>query len=226
MLRYSTKRYEGDHFNFDAVDVPNGILADGLLGKPTLPFSFGVHAKEELTLHNVLIDENIDLCPWFRSYSMDTIADLCPLPASPPTNKLAIWHSVRLSSVMADAYGVGWVNYVFIESYWPWKSNFMLSLFFKRNYKKAFKAKIAHKIVFALGINQNRPRFRLFSPMTWWNSLPWANDFETISAQLRYIENNCPNIAGVAFFVASSSESFLRLVDKEANDLFPGNPPK
>ncbi len=222
MIRFSTQRFQGDHFNFSPQDVGNGILDNGIFGNPNAAIVVGYKPSWQSALDNttdgIIADENIDLRKPLANYSKKTVEVLGEL--SKKGKKISVWHSVRLSKQLAKVYATDAIDYVFIESYWPWKWRPLLWLFFKHNYNVAHRAGIEHKLVFGLGINQNHPKFRLKDVSNWWSEIPWCNDKKTLVRQLRYIKEKCLNIAGLGFFVLDASDSFMRTADEITFQLF------
>lgn len=199
--------------------ILDNILKKGLLGTPSFPSDF--QSKCEIALQSkdgIIIDENLPFRKKFIDFSLSIGQILSDLKSRYKDKVIAIYHSVLLTPKFAKAYKN--LDLIFIESYWSWKSNFMLWLFFKINWHIAKKWGVLDKIVYLLGINQNPLKFNIFKPITWWNSIPWTNDENTLNKQLNYIKEKCPDTAGIGFYVTSSTQEYMEVVDKTVTKLY------
>ncbi len=210
MIRYSTKRFNGDNFNFNPSIVSNGIHSKGLWKKLSVKDALDKRTMYQQVFDSssegIIVDENVDLwTPSFRKYSLATVQALSMLN-KPKGKTVSIFHSARLSMKLAKAYKEPKIDYIVIESYWPWKSQFMMWLFFKGNYRRAKRAGILNKIVFLLGINQNQPKIKGDA----WSNIPWANDVYTLFSQIGYVKTKMPGIAGIGFFEENCTNEQLK----------------
>jgi hypothetical protein len=170
--------------------------------------------------HGILVNECADLLPALRQRALDTVAAMERV-TNPAGKVLAVWHAARLSPELAAAYANSPISRVFLESYWPWRWPPLLSLFFKSNWKTAQQAGIVDRLVFVLGVNQNRKVDLLHDP---WSSIPWCDNEATLRVQLGYLKDNCPGSAGVGFYVLDAShitQEFLEVCDRTAFEFFP-----
>jgi hypothetical protein len=137
-----------------------------------------------------------------------------------PNLYIAVWHNAFISPFMASFYRK-YVDLVLFEAYWPWKSRFMLWLFFKLNY--LFCRSFKNRILFALGINDNKERRRnSIKSGDYWHIIPWANDEKTQKIQAEYIMKECPGTSGLGFFVQTgSSVEAVKSADKVMGDYKP-----
>lgn len=200
--------------------IGDNIMPNGLFSKPLFnSVAFIKYVNDSLNTDGVLLDELIPIRKAFINFSLQCIETLQAIKST--TNKIiAVWHSFWITKTFAKVYQKTNIDYILLESYWPWKSRFMLWLFFKLNYSKAKKYGFVNKLIISLGVNQNHPKFNLKDPSSWWSSIPWCNYEKTLDKQLSYIKEKCPGIAGIGYFIASISDDFLKTVDAETVKYF------
>lgn len=200
-------------------DINSKILSNGIWGNPEIK-----NIPEFLIPNDsdgITIDENIDIRKILKEYSIATTEKAILINKN--NKKIIIWHSVHISKDLAKLYKNDNIDYIFVESYWPWKCRLLLWLFFKLNWHTCKKYDILNKLVYILGINQlNRPKF-IDALKTWnlWVWLPWCNNEKTLNKQLTYIKNKCKNIAGIGYFITSITPEFLKIVDETTLKYFP-----
>jgi hypothetical protein len=149
---------------------------------------------------------------------------LTKLPTNTTNKWIICWQSAFLTPRFAKLYKQFFkrelLDFVFIESYWPWKSRFMLWIFFKINYLIAKRYGIHDRIVYGLGINQGEGDW-IHGPDVWSKYFKWANDERTLRAQLGYIKKHCPGIAGIAFYNPKVNDDYWVVFDNITYEYFP-----
>lgn len=138
-----------------------------------------------------------------------------------PELYIILWNSALLTSKAAK-FVRDYVDMVFLETYWSWKSKIMMWLFFKVfNYRNLKKYDIVDKAMFVLGINDNKEKRREDFPGDLWGSIPWANDPYTLVTQMFYIKEKCQGTQGIGFFVKGRASNFMiQMADSLAGQIF------
>jgi hypothetical protein len=164
----------------------------------------------------IIIDEYV----WFQFKKKRNIKlAIGALRIKDPKKTIVIWHNGIVGPRMAKWYEKH-VDYVFIESYWPWKANWLLWFFFRLSW--IFGKNIRHKFVHVLGINDNKEaRKASVAKGDLWHMFKWANDEKTMRKQLTYIHDKCYHESGIGFFVhRDSSDEILQISDRLVGELF------
>jgi hypothetical protein len=112
---------------------------------------------------------------------------------------IAVWHSRALSPVLQKAYRAA-ADLVMIESYHRGAG---FEKGFAATVQTVRRAKLAHKTILALGINDKQPKGH-----------PWANSKQAIKAQITWIRKHAPEMPGVAFFAPHASQKLVDYADK------------
>lgn len=137
---------------------------------------------------------------------------LAILRESHPELYIAVWHGGPLNRHYGRCYAQN-ADLVMLETYTG--ARCALGLHFRVKLNGARKAGIAHKTVFALGINDSDKKLEA-------GAKAWANDEETLRAQMRWIRKNAPDMPGVGFFAARGSAELQRKAEELAWQIFGG----
>jgi hypothetical protein len=103
---------------------------------------------------------------------------------------------------------------VMIERYVDGATEEEFAHWFHGALKVARDAGIAHKTVFALGINDRASAEEIEKLHA------WANTPEELEGQMRWIHENAPEMPGIAFFAPRCSPEMLHLADTLSAELF------
>ena len=163
----------------------------------------------------IIMNENIDIG---RKNTNLAIASTQALTKVNKKGKLiGIWHAARLSNKLAAQYKNDNIDYIFLESYWPWTWNMLLWLFFKLNWYVAKKNGIISKLVYVLGVNQGHP---IVDANNLWNSISWTNKESILIKQLKYLRKKCPNSAGIGLYLKTITLKYQTIVDNKMFEYF------
>ncbi|MEA1950386.1 MAG: CARDB domain-containing protein [Planctomycetota bacterium] len=121
-----------------------------------------------------------------------------------PKLSFVVWHAGPLTESLGQSYRDG-ADLVMLEKY------FGASGYEKRfaeGVERARRAKILHKTVFALGINdKDKPEAK----QRWGE---WANSPEILEAQIKWIRDHAPEMPGIAFYASNASPEMVRSADE------------
>jgi hypothetical protein len=124
---------------------------------------------------------------------------------------IAVWQTRRFSKAVLEAYREG-ADLVMIEIYASGKA-------FERKAAEAVaearKARIAHKTILALGINDRATAKEMKERGR------WANNRPVLEAQVKWVREHAPEMPGVAFFAPHASEALVRSADELCGRHFP-----
>lgn len=170
-----------------------------------------------ITKDKIIIDEYV----WPRRENCKVIEKALQLVREQKPNiYIALWinpfTSKRALKRMAPN-----VDLFIEEMYFPWKSNFMLFWFIKFNYIRMKNAKVAHRSIFGLGINEviKWDFCKIKQANDKWSTMPWASTEKRLRKQISYIKKKCKLNPGVGFFNIDSGPTSL-LADKIAGEYF------
>jgi hypothetical protein len=166
--------------------------------------------------NQIIIDEYVFL---FRNNMKTLRTAVAAAKRINPDLQIIMWNNTWVTPKAAKFFRE-YIDMIFIESYWPWKSRPMLWLFFKTNYHVVRKHGLLNRTVFILGINDDREkRKESLRDGDWWAYLPWANDEKTLRKQITYVRDRCPGTQGIGFFVKKSSDDIVYTADRLAGEL-------
>lgn len=130
-----------------------------------------------------------------------------------PNLFIAVWHAGGLTEELSQGYRFG-ADLVMLETYGiPFEMERYKRWIVER-IAAVRRAKIIHKTIIALGINDAA------SPEEWRKVGQWVNTPEALRGLLQFIRQQAPDMRGIAFFAPKASENMIKLADKLAGEIF------
>lgn len=129
-----------------------------------------------------------------------------------PTLFIAVWQTQGMTDELFNAYAEN-ADLVLIESYQGGERGFEAT--FEGALKRARKAGILKKTIFALGINDRASAARQKEEGR------WANTEAELERQVRWVREHAPDMPGIAFFAPDASDRMVRCADELCGKYYP-----
>lgn len=130
-----------------------------------------------------------------------------------PNLFVAVWHAGGLTRELLQGYRFG-ADLVMLETYGVPFDMERYKRWISERISTVRKAKIVHKTIIALGINDAA------SPDEWQKVGQWVNMPDALRDLLAFIRQQAPEMRGVAFFAPRASDDMLKLADGLAWEIF------